>query len=126
MVRFLSQDRPGYVTKHRLSPEAAFAAVHAAGGLAILAHPGRDPHDELIPGLFRRGMDGIEALYRSHAPVSRQFYAGLARRYERAISGGSDFHGPVLTPHIQVGDAGVDRYIFEALRRQSERYKATG
>ena len=100
--------------------------MHAAGGLAILAHPGRNPHDELIPGLFRRGMDGIEALYRSHPPTLRQFYTGLARRYERAISGGSDFHGPVLTPQIQVGEAGVDRYLFEALRRQAQRYKTTG
>jgi predicted metal-dependent phosphoesterase TrpH len=121
--RYLQQGKPGYVPKHRLTPEAAFAVVRAAGGLSILAHPGRAPHDELIVPLFQRGMDGIEALYRSHSPVLRKFYAGLARRYERPISGGSDFHGPSLTPDIRVGDAGVDRFLFATLKAEAARRK---
>ncbi len=70
-------------------------------------------------------MDGIEALYRSHNSVLRKYYAGLARRYEKAISGGSDFHGPSLTPDIRVGDAGVDKYIFSTLKpkRPGARYR---
>ncbi len=116
MLRYLQPGCIGYVPKHRLTPETAFSVVRAAGGLSILAHPGRNPHDELITPLFHRGMDGIEALYRSHSPVLRKFYTGLARRYERAISGGSDFHGPSLTPDIHVGDAGVDKYVFSTLK----------
>src|SRR5205085_10795164 len=106
-------------------PAAALSVVRAAGGLSILAHPGRSPHDELIVPLFQRGIDGIEALYRSHSPVLRKFYAGMARRYERAISGGSDFHGPSLTPDIRVGDAGVDRYVFAMLKSEAARRKAS-
>jgi predicted metal-dependent phosphoesterase TrpH len=123
MNRYLQHGRPGYVPKHRLTPETAFAVIRAAGGLSILAHPGRSPHDELIVPLFHRGMDGIEALYRSHSPVLRKYYSGLARRHERAISGGSDFHGPMLTPDISVGDAGVDRYLFSTLKTEADRRK---
>lgn len=123
MLKYLQPGCIGYVPKHRLTPETAFAVVRAAGGLSILAHPGRNPHDEMISPLFHRGMDGIEALYRSHSPVLRKFYTGLARRYERAISGGSDFHGPSLTPDIQVGEAGVDRYVFAALKSEAARRK---
>ena len=123
MLRYLQQGGIGYIPKHRLAPETAFAVVKAAGGLSILAHPGRQPHDEMIGPLFHRGMDGIEALYRSHSDVLRRFYTGLARRYERAISGGSDFHGPHLTPDIRVGMAGVDRYIFSTLKNEAARRK---
>lgn len=121
MLKYLQPGGIGYVPKHRLAPETAFAVVRAAGGLSILAHPGRHPHDELIAPLFHRGMDGIEALYRSHSEVLRRFYTGLARRYERAISGGSDFHGPHLTPDIRVGEAGVDKYIFSGLKAAAAR-----
>ena len=123
MLKYLQPGGIGYVPKHRLTPETAFSVVRAAGGLSILAHPGRMPHDEMIAPLFHRGMDGVEALYRSHSDVLRRFYTGLARRYERAISGGSDFHGPHLTPDIRVGMAGVDRYIFSTLKAEAARRK---
>lgn len=126
MRKYLQQGKVGYVPKHKLAPSAAFGVVRAAGGLSILAHPGRSPHDELIAPLLQSGMDGIEALYRSHSPVLRRFYAGLAQRYEKAISGGSDYHGPDLTPDIQVGDAGVDKHVFAALKMAAARRKLYG
>ena len=126
MQRYLQNGKIGYVPKHRLTPEAAFMAVRKAGGLSILAHPGRSPHDEMIVPLFQRGMDGVEALYRSHSPVLRNFYVGLARRFEKAISGGSDFHGPHLTPNISVGEAGVDQQLFSALKNMAQRRKDYG
>ena len=123
-VKFLGEGRPGYVKKFALAPESAFAAVHAAGGVALLAHPGRTQHDELIARLFRQGMDGIEALYRSHSMPNQRFYSGLASRYEKVVCGGSDYHGPRMTPRIQPGDGGVDRATLEDLRRAAMRVRA--
>ena len=119
-LNFLQEGKPGFVSKFKLSPAEAFAAIHGAGGVAIMAHPGDRPHDELITPLFRQGMDGVEALYRSHSEVNRRFYSGLARRYEKVVSGGSDFHGPRVRPGVNVGDGGVDRHIFGQLRSAAE------
>jgi predicted metal-dependent phosphoesterase TrpH len=123
ILNFLREGKPGYVEKYQLPAEEAFPAVHASGGVALVAHPGIRPHDELISPLFALGMDGIEAIYPSHSPVNRRFYAGLARRYEKLICGGSDYHGPRVRPQTQVGDAGVDRATLEALRRKAQSWK---
>ena len=119
-LKYLSKGKPGYVAKYLLPPAEAFAAIHASGGIGILAHPGEHKHDELIVPLFREGMDGVEALYRTHSEVNRRFYSGLARRYEKVVSGGSDFHGPRVRPGVDVGDGGVDRQVFAELRRAAE------
>ena len=124
-IHFLQDGKPGHAPKYLLQPSEAFAAVHASGGVAILAHPGEIPHDEIIKPLLMLGMDGIEALYRSHSEVNRRFYSGLARRHEKLISGGSDFHGPTVRPGVEVGDGGVDRTVFSELKRAAEQWKRT-
>lgn len=122
-LHYLQDGKPGHAPKYLLSPAEAFDAVHASGGVAILAHPGEIPHDEIIKPLLMSGMDGLEAWYRSHSDVNRRFYAGLARRYEKLISGGSDFHGPTVRPGVDVGDGGVDRTVFSELKTAADRWK---
>ena len=117
--KFLKRGSPGFVEKQHLDPKTAIDAVHAAGGVTILAHPGLSPHDELIGPLFRLGMDGLEAFHQTHSQVNRKFYAGLARRYERAVSGGSDFHGPLVKPGVSLGSSGVSKDVFEDLRKRA-------
>lgn len=75
--------------------------AHAAGGLAVLAHPGRSKGIYAIPAtaadvaaMAGVGLDGIEVFYPTHSPEQRAFYAGLARQHGLLISGGSDSHGP--------------------------------
>ena len=128
-VRYLGERGMAFVPKQALPFQEVINAVHAAGGLAIMAHPGSWPHDEIIAQLLSRGVDGLEALYRTHSPVNRRFYSGLAERYQRLISGGSDFHGPRLTPGVTPGDAGVDKRVLADLRRtaqQRAQYKSAG
>jgi 3',5'-nucleoside bisphosphate phosphatase len=120
-INLLSEGKVGHVPKFKLPPEEAFSAVHDAGGICILAHPGQRPHDELIAPLFRRGLDGVEALYAMHSEINRRYYSGLARRYEKQISGGSDFHGPHVRPNARIGDGGVDRATLAQLRRAAEK-----
>ncbi|HYG75783.1 MAG TPA: PHP domain-containing protein [Planctomycetota bacterium] len=123
MLHFLVEGKPGFIAKYKLSAEDAFRAVHASGGVALLAHPGIAPHDELIAPLFRRGMDGVEAVYPSHSEVNERFYKGLAGRYEKLICGGSDFHGPIVRPDRVLGMSGVSRSTLEALRRKADYYR---
>ena len=117
---FLEPGGVGYVPMPEVAPEEAFAAIHAGGGLAILAHPGALPHDELIAPLFRRGLDGLEVWHPSHSEVNRHFYAGLARRYGKLVSGGSDYHGPIVKPGVNLGDAGVDAQTLAQLRQAAD------
>jgi 3',5'-nucleoside bisphosphate phosphatase len=114
----------GYVPKYKLTPREAIEVIRAAGGVSILAHPGMRPHDELISPMFAQGLDGVEAYYAGHSEINWRFYAGLARRYQKLVSGGSDFHGPRVRPGVFPGDCGVDRKSLEALRQLAERRRA--
>jgi sugar phosphate isomerase/epimerase len=75
--------------------------AHAAGGLAVLAHPGRSKGIYAIPAtaediaaLALAGLDGVEVFYPTHTEEQRARYLGLARRHGLLVTGGSDSHGP--------------------------------
>lgn len=74
-------------------PEAAVAAIHKAGGLAVLAHPfhrpGRQPSDFEFP------LDGVEAVNaRAYFknPAANDEAADFAARRGLSAVGGSDAH----------------------------------
>jgi len=121
---FLNEGKPAFVPKKDLTPPDVISAVHACGGIVALAHPGIEPHDELIPSLCGQGVDAIEAIYPVHHKRNQKYYTGLARRYEKGIAGGSDFHGPKLRPEVQLGDAGVSKAQLDDLRRRAKQRKA--
>jgi predicted metal-dependent phosphoesterase TrpH len=66
--RYLGAGRPAYVAKDQLTMREAIAMVHAAGGLAILAHPGPGGTRERIEPLVGLGLDGVEVKHPSHSP----------------------------------------------------------
>jgi predicted metal-dependent phosphoesterase TrpH len=75
--------------------------AHRAGGLAVLAHPGRSKGIYAIPAtgediaaMAVAGLDGVEVFYPTHTEEQRAFYCQLARRYGLLVTGGSDSHGP--------------------------------
>ena len=91
--RFLASDT--YRTPYTLPSAAeAIATVHAAGGIAIYAHPRIDEIDEVGPLLKQQGLDGIE-VYRAAYPSSPRglYIDDMARRLDLLVAGGSDWHG---------------------------------
>src|SRR5262249_54847719 len=58
--RFLKKNRPAWVPKFKMSASDAIELVHQAGGVAVLAHPGLNRSDEVIPAMADAGLDGIE------------------------------------------------------------------
>jgi 3',5'-nucleoside bisphosphate phosphatase len=88
-----------------VKPAEAIAQVHAAGGLAVLAHP-------LAPRLSLReaapvgewegmmaawhdaGLNGLEVYTPAHGPADTAGALQLAARYGLLVTGGSDWHGP--------------------------------
>jgi predicted metal-dependent phosphoesterase TrpH len=91
--RFLKKNRPAWVPKFKMSGAEALDLIHQAGGVAVLAHPGLNRTDEVIPGMVDAGMDGIECFHTKHSTATTQHYLELAGRFHLLVTGGSDCHG---------------------------------
>jgi predicted metal-dependent phosphoesterase TrpH len=91
--RWLGNDGPAYVSRTGAGPERVIALIHAAGGLASLAHPGRTRIDARIETLRDSGLDAIEAYHSDHDDARIGRYCELARQLDLMVTGGSDFHG---------------------------------
>src|SRR5208283_1144028 len=78
--RFLKKNRPAWVPKFKISALEAMRLIHQAGGLAVMAHPGLNRSDEIIPELAQQGMDGLECFHSKHTPAMSEYYMDLASR----------------------------------------------
>lgn len=108
--RWLGNSSPANVPIERLTAAEAIDVIHAAGGVAVLAHPGVDDFSGEVPTLVEAGLDGIEILHPAHGADMIDRYRHLARQYDLAQTGGSDFHrpeSPVKIGHFGVDDAGL-------------------
>ena len=102
--RYLVEGRPGYVPHRWARLDEAVGWIRGAGGVAVLAHPGRYRlsdlcMDRMITEFRDAGGEGIEVVSGSHTPDQYGEYAAVARRYGLAASRGSDFHGPGESRH---------------------------
>ncbi|OYY95889.1 MAG: phosphatase [Hydrogenophilales bacterium 28-61-23] len=97
--KFLVKGKPGYVAHEWASLSEALNWIQAAGGVAVIAHPGRyqigREKMRLLLGEFRAlGGAGIEVVTGSHTPDQVPIYADLALEFDLLASIGSDFHAP--------------------------------
>ena len=91
--RFLKKGRPAWVPKYKISALDAMDLLHQAGGLAVLAHPGLNHCDQIIPHLAGAGLDGVECFHSKQTSTQSEYYLALAQRLDLAVTGGSDCHG---------------------------------
>jgi predicted metal-dependent phosphoesterase TrpH len=91
--RFLKKGRPAWVPKTKMSALEGVELIHQAGGLAVMAHPGLNRTDEIIPDLVDAGLDGIECFHTKHSTVMSERYLEIAEKYGLLVTGGSDCHG---------------------------------
>lgn len=85
-----------YVQRVKVSPQEAIAAIHAAGGVAVAAHPGRTGlTDDEVAQFVAWGLDGIEVQYPQHSAAQTAHFAALAERHALLVTGGSDDHGDI-------------------------------
>lgn len=97
--KYLLPGRAGYVSRIRPSAQACIAAIRAANGMAVLAHPrllGLLPYEleRLLEALAHKGLQGIEAYSPGNRPGETRRFERLAQRYHLFVTGGSDYHGP--------------------------------
>lgn len=97
--RFLVPGRPGYVPHQWAELADAVRWIRAAGGQAVLAHPGRYRLSagamQALLGEFRAsGGEALEVVTGSHSGEQMRLFGALAAQHRFAASRGSDFHGP--------------------------------
>ncbi|HEX6216365.1 MAG TPA: PHP domain-containing protein [Vicinamibacterales bacterium] len=111
--KWLATGRPAFIPRTGPSPAAIVGAIHDAGGVASMAHPGVTRRDELIAPLVDSGMDAIEVYHSDHTPEDHRHYQAIAHRHGLLITGGSDFHGDDLDaprlPAVALAKAGRAR-----------------
>ena len=90
---FLKKGRPAWVPKTKMSALESIELIHQAGGLAVMAHPGLNRTDDIIPDLVDAGMDGIECFHTKHSTVMSERYLEIAEKFHLLVTGGSDCHG---------------------------------
>lgn len=122
--KYLGDGKPLYIPRERKTPEQAMAAIQAAGGVAVLAHPllyHLTSHElkELCLTCKKSGLAGIETMYSTYKGFDELTVRQLAHEVGLLESGGSDFHG-ANKPHIKLGvgmnNLAISYSFLEALR----------
>lgn len=113
--KYLVRGTPAYVPRIKLAPEKAVEIILRAGGVPVLAHPGINKQDEIIPMLVDAGLKGLEVYHTEHSRAQTRRYKRLAARYGLIPTGGSDSHGPENVKTVEIGSVTVDMDVVYAL-----------
>ena len=102
--RYLVKGKPGYVPHQWADLQDAINWIRGAGGIAVLAHPGRytagrkamgkSTLRELLEEFTAMGGQAIEVVTGSHTPPQYAEFARYATEFGLLSSCGSDYHGP--------------------------------
>ncbi len=107
--KYIGKNCPGYVRRFLPLPAEALRTIHAAGGVAVWAHPcgGTDVSirgriRQIARHLQAKGLDGMEVLYSDYTDDQRQLAGEIADQLGLLSSGGSDYHGTNM-PGVRLG-----------------------
>lgn len=120
--RFLAKGAAAYVDKEEIEVDRIIQLVHAAGGVAVLAHPlslGVERHElaTRLGELRELGLTGLECYYSRYSPELRSELVDLTRRSGLVATGGSDFHGS-YKPDLSVGSGTGDLQVPDAVLQE--------
>jgi 3',5'-nucleoside bisphosphate phosphatase len=97
--KFLVEGRPGFVPHRWAALGDAVHWITAAGGMAVIAHPGRykftaTEEYALFTEFMAHGGRGVEVITGSHNSADFVRYTDMALEFGLMASRGSDFHSP--------------------------------
>ncbi len=121
--RFLKKGKPAWVPKFKMSAVQAVELIHQAGGVAVMAHPGLNRCDDLIPALADCGLDGLECYHTKHAWAESEHYLRIAEQENLLVTGGSDCHGLSKGKPL-IGGVKLPYWRVEELKKRAERNAA--
>jgi predicted metal-dependent phosphoesterase TrpH len=99
LQKYLLPGQAAYRARSTPTVAEAIVTIHAAGGVAVWAHPFWDLEDpDEVAGTVERfadlGLDGVEAFYATHDAEQTRFLSALCDEHELLSTGSADFHGP--------------------------------
>ncbi len=101
--RYLGDGKPAYIMAPWPTVAEAVDLIHTAGGIAVMAHPGRYHFkndwtvDELMKDFAAAGGEAVEVISGSQQPDFTPRCLAWAREYKLLVSTGSDFHSKTGT-----------------------------
>jgi len=102
--KYLAKGKPAYVSHEWASLEDAIDWIKTAGGVAVLAHPGRYDlkpafRNAMLEEFRSLGGEAIEVVTGSHRPEQYPMWRRVAEEYGFLASRGADYHGPGESPY---------------------------
>src|SRR5688500_9051755 len=96
---YLVPGAKAYVARSRPTVAQAIEVIHAAGGVAVWAHPFWDVDDPAealatLDAFADAGLDGVECFYVTHSEEQTRLLHEHAGRRGLLTTGSTDFHGP--------------------------------
>jgi 3',5'-nucleoside bisphosphate phosphatase len=132
--KLLGNGKPGFVPREKLiSFKEAIEVIHAAGGIAILAHPflNKKPF-EVLDYFLMHGGDGVETIYPYSDILKTPFdnewikkegnpkLMEIIEEKDLLESGGNDYHG-VVDHGAQLGELEIPYYFLEKMKEKLKR-----
>ena len=113
---YLRGGKPAYVPLTACDTIYGIKNVKNFGGVPVLAHPSDTPL-EAIYHLIDEGLAGLEVYSSRHTPDESRFFMGLVERHGIIYTAGSDFHGKLIKPNVELACIEGNSYkIIESLR----------
>jgi predicted metal-dependent phosphoesterase TrpH len=100
--RYIADEGEGFVSLQRLTSLEIIAAIHACGGVAVIAHPLRLRDYGKLEELCALGADGVELIHPTADPAAQAQLREFCAARGLLVTGGTDFHAPVPGAHIGV------------------------
>lgn len=96
--------------------EETLEIIHAANGLAVIAHPHLIDEDKILRELLLMNFDGIEGYYAKFPRTAQERWVQIGSKKGWIVTGGSDFHGEIK-PHLPLGSSWVNEETFLILQK---------
>ncbi len=113
---FSPESTSNIITKAKYAePSEVVDAIHEAGGIAILAHPGSNNSFELLEELIPLGLDGVEVWHPDNTEEQQAKLLEIAKKNGLLTIGGTEFKGMYSKAPICVGDYSTPEASLKAL-----------
>lgn len=113
--KFIGKGKPAFIAKGGPGVANAIDAIHGAGGLAFIAHPGLGNLEHSLAQLLTHPFDGIEAYHSKHSPGKTDGFVQIAAERNLLTCGGSDCHGGTNGP-LLIGTVHVPYRVYEEIQ----------
>lgn len=122
-IRHLSDEALGPIKNRYRDTKEVIGSIKAAGGVAILAHPGRLYSDTELQAFVKAGIDGLETIHPSHRYDTQKKMEAFAEQHGLLMTGGSDFHGGVKEYYHSFGLLTIPSSTVTKIQTLSDRRK---